>query len=532
MRASRSIDQLRKLDPVDPQAVDVLATRSEFDELFELITETDETRPADGDAASAPIRVGPRPEQTRRNRYLLGTAAAVVLLGAVLSIGFAGGSRTKGPAVTPSVASRALPHQIYSTSPSTTWKLVSNLVSLGWNQSTSGPPPGTLTCPMVSACYGLAPKYASPKGNAPLLSVSLYVSSDFGLTWSVLPVPSGVDPTTPLACGDAQSCFLGGTLNRKPLLLATGDGGHQWTLIPLHLGGTLIRLSCPSATSCSGIIANPPNRARYGGLPAPPGKEPHESFVSTADAGQHWTSHKLSGEDGVAAMSCAATSRCLLISGQEPIARGADGPRLSSVAMLTVDGGKRWTLGQLPAQLEIYPTGAGLSCVDGGACLVLGLQSVPNQDKCSGPFDTPPPGSNGCSTASANLVTGVATTANFGLTWQMRPLPSDVPQPELTNVACATASTCWLTGSEAVPEQIGQTSDGGSSVILGTADSGATWTKVTFEVPPGAPNYYGQSYLSIGSISCPTANACIALGVTAQGAKSAPVYRYTSPPSA
>jgi hypothetical protein len=57
-----------------------------------------------------------------------------------------------------------------------------------------------------------------------------------------------------------------------------------------------------------------------------------------------------------------------------------------------------------------------------------------------------------------------------------------------------------------------------------------TWSKVTFIVPPGAPNYYGQSYMAVGAISCPAADACIALGISAQGAKSTPAYRYMSSP--
>jgi hypothetical protein len=94
------------------------------------------------------------------------------------------------------------------------------------------------------------------------------------------------------------------------------------------------------------------------------------------------------------------------------------------------------------------------------------------------------------------------------------------------SISCASSTVCWLAGQEAVPIQIGNTFDGGSSVILGTRDAGNTWQKVTFTVPPGAPNYYGQSYLSMGPISCPTTRACVAIGAVAQGAKSTPIYRY------
>ena len=63
-------------------------------------------------------------------------------------------------------------------------------------------------------------------------------------------------------------------------------------------------------------------------------------------------------------------------------------------------------------------------------------------------------------------------------------------------------------------------------MILQTTDGGLTWSKTTFAVPPGVPNPYGQSFTSIDSISCPTPNICIALGGSAQSAKTTPVYSY------
>jgi hypothetical protein len=95
-------------------------------------------------------------------------------------------------------------------------------------------------------------------------------------------------------------------------------------------------------------------------------------------------------------------------------------------------------------------------------------------------------------------------------------------------LGCASPTVCWLAGQEAVPVVIGNVHDDGSSVIVGTTDGGLHWNKVTFTVPAGAPNYDGQSYLSIGSISCPTTEACVAMGSAAQGAKSTPVYSFVS----
>jgi hypothetical protein len=64
--------------------------------------------------------------------------------------------------------------------------------------------------------------------------------------------------------------------------------------------------------------------------------------------------------------------------------------------------------------------------------------------------------------------------------------------------------------------------------VLGTTDGGSTWSRVTFRVPSSAPDYYGQSYMSIGSISCPAAGSCVALGEGAQSAPSTPTYSFTT----
>jgi hypothetical protein len=47
---------------------------------------------------------------------------------------------------------------------------------------------------------------------------------------------------------------------------------------------------------------------------------------------------------------------------------------------------------------------------------------------------------------------------------------------------------------------------------------------VQFDVPKGAPDFAGQSFLSTGSISCPSVGACAAHGTGAQSAPSAPMY--------
>jgi hypothetical protein len=164
--------------------------------------------------------------------------------------------------------------------------------------------------------------------------------------------------------------------------------------------------------------------------------------------------------------------------------------------------------------------------------MAIGLASIANPKQCGPPpqFAPPPGGIDGsCNSAPTQLVSAVVVTMDGGLSWTTRPLPSDIPNPQLVAMSCPSPAVCWLSGQEAVPIVIGNVHDEGSSVIVGTDDGGKTWQRVTFSVPAGAPNYYGQSFLSIGPISCPTTKACVAMGAVAQGSKSTPVYSYRAP---
>jgi len=97
-------------------------------------------------------------------------------------------------------------------------------------------------------------------------------------------------------------------------------------------------------------------------------------------------------------------------------------------------------------------------------------------------------------------------------------------------IACASSKVCWASGSEAVPMSVNGVEAGGSPMLLGTTDGGSIWSKVTFSVPSGVPDAYGQSYLSIRSISCPAVHACVAIGAAAQSSATAPVYSFVSEP--
>jgi hypothetical protein len=541
-------------DPVDRAAVEHASASSAFEELFDQIVAfpLSLTTPA-----PEPVRGR---HSLRRRPYRFAGFAAVLLLATMLPIVLTtGGPRTTSDttpfhaatAFTPSSASR-------SRNRSGQWQLLDAVLSGNWTQNVDGPPPGSLTC-AGNTCYVLSGDYASPDANAPLLSESLYVTTDLGSAWSVVPMPARFDPSSSLSCPSPSTCAVGGTLNDQSVFLVTTDSGSQWTVAPLAgVAGDLVELACSSASNCHGVVGSSPDSSmgRLGVLSS----APDESFVTTTDAGSTWDVEPLPSDNLVYDFSCPDAEHCVAI-GTQSYRDNTPGDQIDFVRS-TSDDGVTWTEGSLPQGFVALSWLEGLSCPDAEHCLVDGVIPIDatNPPPPSGaPLTTPmtspvsmSPAVQAISQMETTLadqaavaeaqagfyssggmqwVSDVASTSDGGLTWTPDPLPADVPDPQLSGISCASATECWAAGSESVVEKVGNATNGGSPILLGTIDGGASWSKVVFTVPTGAPNAYGQSYLSIGQVVCPLTNACIATGAAAQSSPTAPVYGFVSAPT-
>lgn len=501
-----------KSDPVFAELAEAIIA-GDFEVEDELL-ESDDIVPRTGTVRSRLYRT-----KRRRLATLLTVAAALVLLAAALTFGLDRGGRhpadslPNGARITSWHASRLLPVTLRPTTSqgSNSWQLVSLVVDQGWQVNTSGPPPSQLACPTVTACYALAVRYASPSARAQPESVSLYVSSDLGTSWSVLPMPTGFLPTSQLSCPTAQTCAVGGTQGGKPAFAMTIDAGHQWGVVSMSGADSLQKLVCSSPEVCIGVLGHrsQPNST--------------SSIVRTDDGGTSWTPATLPISGTVLSLSCPTERVCAAV--------GYPGVFRDTAAGFVVrsdDGGQSWTLGSLPQNFGFAPVLTVISCTNASSCMAIGDTSVPNPTKCQGtpPHISPPAGFNSCSTALTALISTVVSSSDGGLTWHLRPLPANIPIPQLFSLSCASATVCWAAGQQAVPEVVGNAHNGGSPVMVGTTDGGGSWSKATFAIPTDAPNYLGQSFLGINDISCPSTSACLALGGGAQSAPSTPIYRY------
>ena len=348
------------------------------------------------------------------------------------------------------------------------------------------------------------------------------------------------------------------------MLVTTSDGGHRFTTNPLPSGvGTASVLSCPTAEVCN-ALASTGVAANNVLLDA--------TFLTTSDGGKSFSDHSIGGGESMSMLSCTAPLTCTAVGRSD--AEGVN-DWTAGVAAVTKDGGVTWSVNPLPAGFGASYLSQ-LSCANANHCAMTGMVAgtVTNPPQCAQvkfphwpghvPTTTEPPtgtvpsaavraisasesaaasaenqrqatNASGagfeCSGSEKAALSAIATTADGGLTWTPHGLPSDVPNPQIFTITCPTATRCWAGGSDAIPEQVGRVHNGGSPVLLGTTDGGATWSRVVFSVPASAPNYDGQSYLSMGSISCATANVCVANGAAAQGSPTAPIYSLLAPAS-
>jgi len=546
---------LTRIDPVDDWVVESAVTHPVFAELFEEIVDVPPDRAEVATGCSSGTRA---PRHVAPRALLTVAAAVVVLVGTLAGAGVIGGrNQLSNPFTTR--WHTAHPMEIAGSGHRAgTWRLVDDLLTGTWQQNDYGPPPGYLTCATAGRCYVMAGMYPSAMAGAPLLSESLYVTSDQGADWTVLPMPSGFDPTTALACAGATWCAAGGTYQAQPVLLTSPDGGHSFRVTPLPGGvGTIHALTCPAANACDGLVSS-----STGSLTAPL----DATFLTVTGGGVAFSDQPILPGSSMVALACTTAEECTVV-GETDSTMNAVMP--TSVAAVTTDAGAEWTDGRVPTGFGIEGMLSHLACTDATRCIVTGRVAIKNATQCAteqpgigtgsaGPSLTSIAmapavraisgtesliaatwahktqgvgGVNECSSGSVTEVTVVATSSDGGRSWRPETLPNDVPNPQLDGLACPTATECWVSGSESVPQKIGHAVDEGSPVLLGTTDAGATWSKVTFSVATTAPNPTGQSYLTIGAISCPSADVCLAKGSGAQGADVSPVYSLVIPAS-
>jgi hypothetical protein len=406
--------------------------------------------------------------------------------------------------------------------------------------------------------------------NSPLLSVSFYASVDDGATWTQYSMPNGFSPTTSLSCGSGNDCDAGGTLNGQSVLVSTANGGHSFTVAPLpSTVGTLFSLSCSSGQFCGGLASE---EAPYSPFAHPDtlgdGQPTNATFLSTDDGGSTFTSTAITAGNSLWTLECTSSLDCVALGDQGSLSDGTT-DWAEGVMETTNDGGDTWASANLPSGFTVGNNSV-LSCADALHCSVSGQISVtfenppacatmnhPSNSPTSLPVNAGTPGSAieaivhfesalitfanlraipgtegfGCSWPPETRVSDIMSTTDGGNTWTPEQLPASVEAPVLRGLSCPTDSECWASGYDQAVQRVPGGSDSIESVLLGTINGGSTWSAVTFNVPPGSPNFESAFGDGISRISCATANVCVANGTGMADATSLPFYRLVIPNS-
>jgi hypothetical protein len=456
-----------------------------------------------------------RRERATRGRVIL-AAAVVIVVGAaagVLATVLQPAPSLSAPVSTAWQPARPLPSGSGGvTAPAGTWHLMSYLVPTGWQENTTGPEPGWLTCPTAATCYVEGDNSTSSSGPADMNS--LYVSGDGAQTWSVLPVPAGVTFTSALACASATDCAVGGLYyGHQPVFLATATGGHSWTVRPLPADvGQIKTLACVTATTCRGLSSPSGEPASQGFSSIFSGLR----FFATTDGGRNFSVTSFPADAAIQSVACPTASRCVAI-GVYSHFDPKEGPDLDHGVLLTSDdGGLTWQRGAWP---QGYGPGAQpeVTCADASHCAMIGFveHDGTERDQIGGYS----------SGKDAVQYTVIGFSADGGRTWRTSTFPGSMPYPTIDALTCPTTTTCYAAGGDLIAQRIGNTYNAQSSVVAVTHNAGRTWQRVTFAVPAKVPGgMQGDSFMDIGQIECPQADACVAIGVSDQGSTSTPIY--------
>jgi photosystem II stability/assembly factor-like uncharacterized protein len=455
-----------------------------------------------------------RRHRITRGRVILAAAVVIVagVAAGVLATVLPGPPSLNAPVATAWQPARPLPSSSGGvTAPAGTWRLMSYLVAKGWQENTTGPEPGWLTCPTARTCYVEGDNSTSPSGPADMNS--LYVSSDGAQTWSVLPVPDGVTFTSALSCASVTDCAAGGLYyGHQPVYLSTANGGHSWTVRPLPADvGQIETLACVTATTCRGLASPSGEPASLGFSAIFSGMR----FFVTADGGRNFTVTSFPKDAAIQSVACPTDSHCVAI-GVYSHFSAKDGPDLDhGVLMTSDDGGLTWQRGAWPKGYGPGPQPE-VTCADASHCAMIGFVERNGTEGDQVGYTS---GKDGVQ----YTVTGFSSDG--GETWTTSTFPRSMPYPMIDALTCPTTTTCYAAGSDLIAQHIDNTYNAGSSVVAVTRNDGRTWQRVTFAVPAQVPGgMQGDSFEDIGQIQCPQADACVATGVAHQGSTSTPVY--------
>jgi hypothetical protein len=336
--------------------------------------------------------------------------------------------------------------------------------------------------------------------------------------WTVQPTPGTGGALNGVSCTSANACTAVGQANAETL--AERWNGTAWATQPTpNLGGTLYGVSCLTATACTAV----------GDVVSDPSTPLAEQW-----AGGTWSVTLNQGEGILRGVSCTSGSACTAVGGylrSFPYPGHTPPFRAAYQTRAEQSTGTSWSVQTTPDEgtaLALTNWLYSVSCTGANACLAVGQVGIAGQLKLrwDGTAWSVQPIADylgqvytlyGVSCASATACTAVGQLLpGFpsvqrwdGTRWwqQTVPVPLWARAASLYGVSCPSATACTAVGN--------YTSSSGVKETLAEQWNGTTWT-----VAP-TPNPAGATSSTLSGVSCPSANACTAVGnyVSSSGAQ-------------
>jgi hypothetical protein len=332
---------------------------------------------------------------------------------------------------------------------------------------------------------------------------------------SAAPAPPPANATGPfledLACVSEAFCVAVGAYQVNGIThpLAERWDGSRWAIVPSPdlVRYSLTSLACPSETSCFATGAG--------------GDYPLQTLVEHWD-GNAWsvmtTPNVANTDNGLSGIACATPTLCFAVGS------AGNGPVTPRTLVEQWDG-MTWTIvaSPSPSGSDVFPFLTAVACPSATACYAAGnYQSgsttktiVERWDGTNWSMVTSPNvagASNNwieslaCATATDCFAVGTSRAASNGAThdlilrggsgsWSIVARATNEPtRNEVRDVACASASTCFLVGS-----------NGSSKPVTIEQWNGTSWSNLT--VPqPSLPNS------TLSDVACASAAVCFAVG--------------------
>ncbi|MGO9876618.1 MAG: hypothetical protein ACLPVY_22825 [Acidimicrobiia bacterium] len=404
----------------------------------------------------------------------------------------------------------------------TAWSIVPSPTTT----TTTVPALNSVSCPTSTSCFAVG---SIQTISAHTSATTTMIERWNGRTWSIITSPN-VPSTglTDVSCPSTTFCVAVGsvspTLNgpvQSQTLIEHWDG-TRWSIVtspnPDPDNDSLNSVACASPTSCVAVGTN--------------------ASSSSPGTIEHWNGTKWSiathpmpfdnPNNSLADVTCAGTTATCFAVGQYATTTG------TTVTLIEQPTASGWTMVPSP-----NPPGAttsaltGVSCPNTTFCIAVGASMNKTLiERWNGttwsavPSPNHPSGSSSLASISCTGATNCMAVGNFnggqtlierwnGSTWTIVPSPNYALQPPfiarqdvLSSVSCAGANSCFAVGTDS--NVAGGSGLGSKTSTLIERWNGSTWTIVPSPNP-------GAFVDLLSSVSCPSANSCVAAGMLNPG---------------